>query len=92
MSIIEIAIAGFVMGIVGSLHCIGMCGPIALGLAGSFEKKSERLRNILLYNTGRSASYALMGFVLGLIGNRFAFSGYQQTLSIAAGFFILLVF
>lgn len=92
MSLLEISLAGFTMGIVGSLHCVGMCGPIALGLAGSFERKSERLRNIVLYNTGRALSYSSMGIVLGLIGNRFALAGFQQTLSIVAGSLIIIMF
>lgn len=92
MSITAIALAGFSMGILGSLHCIGMCGPIALGLAGSFESKADRFRNIFLYNGGRSISYALMGIILGLIGNRFALAGYQQVLSITAGLLIIFFF
>jgi sulfite exporter TauE/SafE len=92
MSITAIALAGFSMGILGSLHCIGMCGPIALGLAGSFDNKADRFRNILLYNGGRSISYALMGIILGLIGNRFALAGYQQVLSITAGLIIIFIF
>lgn len=92
MNLIAIALAGFTMGILGSLHCIGMCGPIALGLSGSFDNKTERFKNIILYNAGRSVSYATMGLVLGLIGNRFALAGYQQLLSISAGVIIMLIF
>jgi len=92
MSVIAIALAGFSMGILGSLHCIGMCGPIALGLAGSFDSKADRFRNIFLYNGGRSISYALMGIILGIIGNRFALAGYQQVLSISAGLLIIFIY
>ncbi len=80
------------MGIVGSLHCLGMCGPIALGLSGSSEFTSQPYRNSFYYNAGRTISYSFMGLILGLIGSRLALAGYQQMLSIGAGLFILFVF
>jgi uncharacterized protein len=85
-------ITGFVMGFFGSLHCIGMCGPIALGLSGVSGNKTERIFHILLYNGGRSISYGFMGLILGLFGNQLAMAGYQQLLSIIAGLLILMVF
>jgi sulfite exporter TauE/SafE len=92
MNIEAVAFAGFTMGVLGSLHCIGMCGPLALGLAGGMGSRQGRITNILLYNFGRSLSYASMGIILGLIGSRFALAGYQQILSIAAGLFIIFIF
>lgn len=92
MNLIAICIAGCTLGILGSLHCIGMCGPIALSISGNFETNYYRIRNIILYNGGRALSYSFMGFLLGLIGNRFALSGYQQILSISAGLFIIGIF
>lgn len=91
MNITAIIITGFTMGILGSLHCAGMCGPIALTLSNRFEGQTSRFSNIFLYNSGRSMSYALMGLLLGFIGNRFALAGYQQILSIAAGVLIIAI-
>jgi sulfite exporter TauE/SafE len=84
----QILIAGFMIGVLGSFHCIGMCGPIALSLrvpAGS----GSRALAILLYNLGRITTYALFGLVFGMIGRQVFIGGYQRTLSIAMGVFVL---
>ncbi len=83
--------AGLVIGFFGSFHCIGMCGPIALALpvpqSGNFKFFAGRI----IYNLGRVLSYALMGFFFGFIGERLIISGFQQTLSIFLGIFILIM-
>lgn len=74
-----------VFGFLGSFHCIGMCGPIVLALpAQSFFKK-------LLYNLGRTVTYALMGLGLGLIGEGFSIIGWQQQLSVIVGSLMLII-
>jgi len=74
--------AGFVMGIVGSFHCIGMCGPIALALpVGSGKYKS--LLQKLLYNFGRVITYMIMGGFLGLIGQKIELFGFQRYFSLS---------
>lgn len=83
-------ITGLSIGFLGSFHCIGMCGPIALSLPIHNKKKSEKTLVILLYNLGRAVTYAAFGAVLGFISNRFAIVGYQQIVSIIAGALILL--
>lgn len=82
---------GFSIGFLGSFHCIGMCGPIALSLPVNDKTKAGRFLIILLYNLGRALTYAAFGAVLGFISNRFALVGYQQTLSIAVGVLILVL-
>lgn len=84
-------ITGFSIGILGSLHCIGMCGPIALSLPVHQMPAAQKYTNILLYNTGRAITYALMGAVLGLLGSSFHLFGLQQILSITGGVLILLM-
>lgn len=79
------------MGLAGSLHCIGMCGPLALALPINSTKSSGRLFSALAYNTGRSLTYFCMGMILGWTGSRLAVVGYQQLFSIAAGAVILLL-
>lgn len=78
------------LGFLGSFHCIGMCGPIALALPIhnlSFAAKSV---GILIYNLGRIVTYTLIGFVFGLLGSNFALAGTQQTISIVMGLCIIL--
>lgn len=80
----------FVMGAVGSLHCIGMCGPLALSLPVVAPQPFARFLYTLLYNLGRVVTYAAMGAVFGIIGLSFAIAGFQQVLSIGLGVAILL--
>ena len=75
----------FMMGLLGSLHCIGMCGPIALALPYQGVTKIATIRNILLYNSGRIFSYGIIGILPGIIGLGFSLAGQQKSLSILIG-------
>lgn len=83
-------LSGFLIGLVGSLHCIGMCGPIALVLPIKTRSKFEFYFSRSLYNIGRTITYSLFGLVFGLIGSQISLIGLQQWLTIAVGIFILL--
>lgn len=63
-------VALFTMGLLGSTHCIGMCGGIttALGMAVQGRGARDRVTLTLLYNLGRIASYAAAGLLVALIG------------------------
>ena len=61
-------VAALSLGFLSSLHCVGMCGPIALALPLNRSSKLNALGGILLYNLGRSFSYAFLGGMLGLAG------------------------
>jgi len=82
---------GFVVGILGSIHCIGMCGPIALALPAGFPSRTQLLISRLLYNAGRILTYAALGAVSGLLGKTIAMAGFQRSLSIAGGVVIVLM-
>lgn len=82
--------SAFLLGLVGSLHCLGMCGPIVLVLPGSARERWSFLASRLLYNLGRTITYAFMGAIIGLIGQSIALAGYQQWLGIAAGVLMIL--
>lgn len=64
--------AALIMGLLGSAHCIGMCGGIgsALTLNIPFGKNHTRTKSgyILAYNLGRIGSYSVAGFIVGLVG------------------------
>jgi sulfite exporter TauE/SafE len=81
----------FTLGLFGSLHCIGMCGPIALALPYQDRTKLGTLGNMLLYNGGRSISYTVIGIIPGLLGLGVFISGYQTSLSILLGVGFLIV-
>lgn len=80
----------FLIGFIGSFHCVGMCGPIALSLPYQDVTKVKTATNVLLYNFGRITTYALIGLIFGLIGKSIALAGFQQGLSIAIGVLMLL--
>lgn len=87
----EFFIAAFTLGFLGSFHCIGMCGPIALALPLSNSSKLARFVGALLYNLGRSFTYAIFGIVFGMLGKSFVIAGFQQSISILLGVLILIV-
>lgn len=78
------------IGLVGSFHCVGMCGPIALALPFDRNSHWKALGSILLYNTGRIITYALMGLVIGLLGQGLFLAGMQSYFAIGMGVFLLL--
>ncbi|MES2331485.1 MAG: sulfite exporter TauE/SafE family protein [Bacteroidota bacterium] len=86
-----VLIPGFLLGLVSSFHCIGMCGPVALLLPVSNATTAGKLRAILSYNMGRVVTYVLLGSLLGLLGRRFYIAGFQQIFSIVLGVVILVV-
>jgi len=87
----ELFYTAFLVGLFGSLHCIGMCGPIALALPSAKNaSKLTHLTGRVLYNSGRIVSYAILGAVFGLLGQAISLAGFQQGLSIVLGVLMLL--
>jgi len=86
----EIIGPAFIMGMAGSLHCIGMCGPLALSLPVSHNNNLSRISGGLIYNTGRILSYTSMGLIFGSMGNLIIAARWQSSLSIGLGIIILL--
>src|SRR6478609_189198 len=85
-------ITALALGLVSSLHCVGMCGPLALALPLSGLAAPAKYAGILVYNIGRISTYTLLGLVMGLAGRSIQLAGYQQAFSIAVGVVILLYF
>lgn len=75
----------FIFGLISSLHCIGMCGSIAMMLPLDRNNPTKKAFQILLYHAGRLTDYASIGFVFGLLGKGFFMVGIQQQLSIFIG-------
>jgi uncharacterized protein len=82
-------LAGIVLGFLGSFHCIGMCGPIALALPVGPARGWRRLLLVLTYNAGRTLTYCGMGVVAGLAGMTMVLAGFQQALSLVMGAILL---
>lgn len=79
-------ITGLMTGLVGSLHCATMCGPLAMAV----YSKSSYSRQIA-YNVGRISTYVILGVVFGLVGQGLALFGTQQALSIVMGITIIVL-
>ncbi len=83
-------ISAISIGFLGSFHCIGMCGPIALALPINQNSITTKISGIFLYNFGRAFTYSVLGLLFGFVGSGFVFFGLQQVLSISIGLLILL--
>jgi sulfite exporter TauE/SafE len=80
----------FMIGLLGSVHCIGMCGPLAFSVPSLREGMGYLVFDKVLYQGGRIFSYCVLGVIIGLIGQQIWMSGLQQGISIFTGILILL--
>lgn len=80
---------GFLFGLLGSLHCIGMCGPIALSLPPASSGYGF-ISGRVLYNLGRVFTYSILGLLFGFFGKGLQMAGLQQAVSILSGLLILI--
>ena len=88
-SLIAVALG---LGLAGSLHCAGMCGPLLLSLSLSRKQKNQLLKQSVIHHLGRISSYVLMGLAAGFFGQAIASGGLQQKLSIISGTLLLIIF
>ena len=87
MSIYELA---FFIGLFGSVHCIGMCGPLAFAVPSFHTNKWLTLVDKLLYNGGRVITYTFLGLLIGLIGRQLWLYGLQKGVSLLSGLLIVM--
>jgi len=78
-------LAALTLGLIGSFHCIGMCGPIAIALPLTHSNWLSKILGASIYNIGRALTYGLMGVFFGLLGKGFKLAGLQQWVSILMG-------
>jgi uncharacterized protein len=84
-----VLISGFTLGAAGSLHCVGMCGPLSLALPVHHLSKAQKFFSLLLYQLGRIITYSAIGLLFGLAGRSIYIAGYQQWFSIIMGTIVL---
>ncbi len=80
-----------IFGLLGSFHCVGMCGPIAFLLPVDRNNNLKKVGQIFLYHFGRILAYSIIGLVFGLVGKSLNLFGLQQQLSILIGVLMLVV-
>lgn len=82
----------FLGGLLGSAHCVGMCGGFALGIGLGAPTVMSNLRRQLTYTSGRIFTYAFLGVIVGYAGSRVvsavAWVNTQAVLSLLAGFLL----
>ena len=83
-------LTAFTIGFLGSFHCIGMCGPIAIALPVPKSSNLSFFTGRVLYNIGRVVTYSFLGFLFGLVGGKIALAGAQQVVSIILGVVIII--
>ena len=81
----SILISAFILGIMGSFHCAGMCGPIAIALPLHGNSMGGKIFGGSLYNLGRTITYGIMGVLFGMLGQGLALIGFQQKISVIMG-------
>jgi len=81
----------FIMGFMGSLHCVGMCGGLITAI--SMSTKKTWWTGLLVYQFGRISTYAILGLILGFTGlalHDFGGDIIQRLITILAGSLIIL--
>jgi len=80
-----ILFSALVLGLMGSFHCAGMCGPIAIALPLHGNTIPQKILGGTLYNIGRTITYGIMGAIFGLLGQGLHLLGFQQKVSVLMG-------
>lgn len=75
----------FFMGLLGSLHCVAMCGPLLLALPTTGKTHTQLVVNRIIYQIGRILTYASFGLIIGTISVGAEYRGWQQGLSLFTG-------
>jgi len=82
-------IAALTLGLLGSMHCIGMCGPLILAVPSNAASRMKFIAERVLYNTGKALTYGLLGAMLGYAGKS-VLMNFQQNVSIILGITLLI--
>jgi len=77
------------LGLLGGLHCAGMCGPLVLALPAPARSTAAFVAGRLVYHGGRLLTYCGLGLVFGLAGRTLLLAGVQQWLSLVLGLVVL---
>lgn len=84
-------LAASIMGLAGSLHCVGMCGPLISMMPYDRASRIKFITTKTLNHLGRITTYVVLGVVFGFMGQAIVAAGFQQWLSIVSGVIILLM-
>ena len=80
--------AGLILGLGGSLHCLGMCGPLVLMMHGQALQRNKW--TLLLHHTGRTLAYLVLASVFYSVGKTTHWMGWQNGVAVLGGLIFLL--
>jgi len=80
----------FFIGLFGSVHCIGMCGPLAFAVPSFHSQWWMVVVDKFVYNAGRVITYTLLGLLIGLLGRQLWLAGLQQSVAVISGILIIM--
>lgn len=80
----------FFIGLFGSVHCIGMCGPLAFAVPSFHNRWWLVVADKIVYNSGRVITYSLLGLLIGFFGKQLWIAGLQQGVSLLSGLLVIL--
>ena len=83
-------ITAFLMGLIGSIHCISMCGPIVYLLPLDHYNNKKKTIQLLSYHLGRFCTYIGLGIIMGFLGEQLNIFGLQQQVSILMGTLLII--
>jgi uncharacterized protein len=81
-------LTALILGFTGSLHCLGMCSPLAMMVTG---QSSKGFTKRVVYNAGRIATYSIAGFIVASVGFAMIFFKLQNVLTITLGIILVIV-
>lgn len=81
-------LTALLLGLAGSLHCVGMCSPLAMAVG---NLRRPYLFNRLAYNGGRILMYGIQGAIVASVGMAFPFPGLQNILAVSLGIVLILM-
>lgn len=81
--------SAFLIGMAGSLHCAGMCGPLLVALPANSKSRLSFYAGRIIYNLGRISSYVFLGLLFGTFGSAAALSGFQKNISVLLGVVVI---
>lgn len=85
-------VTALLTGLISSLHCVGMCGPLVAALPVGRLPQEQRWQAVGLYHAGRIGTYALLGSLAGVLSLGLNLMGWQRPLSVAFGVVLLVSF
>lgn len=86
---LAIYLSAFLLGLGGSLHCLGMCGPLVMAVP--YPGKKNKTLKMITYLTGKALAYASLGLIMGILGAGLYLLNWQQAVSIVSGLLIILI-